>query len=1027
MQVLVLSGLAQPLHQTTVWVSPSTKKELFDRKHGSPASGRPFLLLSILETEDDSAIQATRQSHSLVVQLRSKAGIPDHTCAVSDSCISAAGLSSHYSMAWLDRCLSMTAAVHTDPHGLQLPGLRASLQVLLSAPSQPSQSIRSRLLYPVPLLLAPAALGGTSPGLLAPAPATHATLHQLPHVPGTAAPSTEDVASALSQFFDKPRLLLAGQLLSLPLAGAAEGPLATPAWASDEDALLLPPPSILALPHYQCPPHVRFRVGALHCAEGLEVHTWLPAGVQTAAPPAQAATAATDPPIQDALYVAAAFVGASFTQLALSLAAAPVPMATHAAWVQPQPLMPKAALLTCRPGAVQELVTRLRSQQFSAVCAPHGGGKRVVVAAAAAAALPCAEVHAADVLRAAQGGAHSSKAIIARVADTLDTLQGAAVARFGPCVLHLRCAHLLLLAAAAENTHLTQRLGQEQLLSQDAAGASSSADAHASAASVVRRWLSRAASAPLAPLALSAAGQPQHAPQHTPEKHSTHDDWVYFSKHDLMEVGSHGPTSASSAAVHHTTTLCSAATWVVSAAHPAIFEHWETDDPYILNTRCDDPTHVTAVEGVRCLLLAWAGKFGSGDPPSPPLSSAEQRMLCSLTAAQLDDCCISAWGAHVQAGGGTHGGLQAWSRGVLAHAGGLTPLPQRLQDGAVDESEHSHFATLPGWRMAAPGIFGDSAAAVQRTSWADVGGADSAKAELHRLVTLPLAAAKRRKAQGHPRRAVLRMSGILLFGPPGTGKTLLAKAVAHECGVAFHSVKGPELLDKYIGESEGNVRRVFESARAAAPCVVFFDELDALAPARGTGADSGGVSDRVVSALLAEIDACSKSPQPVFVLGATNRPDLLDGALLRPGRFDRRVYVGPLTTPPAQLEVLQAQLAHMQLHADVTAEAVQALLPPVCTGADIRGLLSRAGTQALRRRALQLETALRSHTGTEAGGHPSNAQAWAYAAALPAEEATPAATLRDFQAAAAGLLCSVSPADLARYEGMRDSMASGAM
>lgn len=128
---------------------------------------------------------------------------------------------------------------------------------------------------------------------------------------------------------------------------------------------------------------------------------------------------------------------------------------------------------------------------------------------------------------------------------------------------------------------------------------------------------------------------------------------------------------------------------------------------------------------------------------------------------------------------------------------------------------------------------------------------------------------------------------ILLYGPPGTGKTLLAKAVATSCSLNFFSVKGPELLNMYIGESEANVRRVFQRARDAKPCVIFFDELDSVAPKRGNQGDSGGVMDRIVSQLLSELDGMSGGGEgaSVFVMGATNRPDLLDPALLRPGRF----------------------------------------------------------------------------------------------------------------------------------------------
>jgi len=169
-----------------------------------------------------------------------------------------------------------------------------------------------------------------------------------------------------------------------------------------------------------------------------------------------------------------------------------------------------------------------------------------------------------------------------------------------------------------------------------------------------------------------------------------------------------------------------------------------------------------------------------------------------------------------------------------------------------------------------------------KVQWADIGGLQDAKDEVMNCITLPL-------TQGHLFGGQKLRSGILLFGPPGTGKTLLAKAVATECRVHFLSVKGPELLSMYIGESEKNVRSIFQSSRDLQPCVLFFDELDSLAPARGRGSDSGGVMDRVVSQLLTELDAL---PTTVFLIGATNRPDLLDRSLLRPGRLDRMVYLG---------------------------------------------------------------------------------------------------------------------------------------
>ncbi|KAJ0389516.1 hypothetical protein P43SY_011586 [Pythium insidiosum] len=167
---------------------------------------------------------------------------------------------------------------------------------------------------------------------------------------------------------------------------------------------------------------------------------------------------------------------------------------------------------------------------------------------------------------------------------------------------------------------------------------------------------------------------------------------------------------------------------------------------------------------------------------------------------------------------------------------------------------------------------------------------------------------------------VRQRSGILLYGPPGTGKTLLAKAIATECNMNFLSVKGPELLNMYIGESEKNVRQVFAKARSCRPCILFFDELDSLAPMRGRGSDSGGVMDRVVSQLLTEIDGLSGSSSGgdhVFVIGATNRPDLIESGLLRPGRFDRLLYLGICTEKPAQLKVVQALTRKFALADDV--------------------------------------------------------------------------------------------------------------
>ena len=201
--------------------------------------------------------------------------------------------------------------------------------------------------------------------------------------------------------------------------------------------------------------------------------------------------------------------------------------------------------------------------------------------------------------------------------------------------------------------------------------------------------------------------------------------------------------------------------------------------------------------------------------------------------------------------------------------------------------------------------FADSIGApkIPNVQWSDVGGLTHVKDAVIETIQLPLSRPEL-FAKGLKKR-----SGILFYGPPGTGKTLLAKAIATEFSLNFFSVKGPELLNMYIGESEANVRRVFQRARDARPCVVFFDELDSVAPKRGNQGDSGGVMDRIVSQLLAELDGMSDGEDSgggVFVIGATNRPDLLDQALLRPGRFDKMLYLGISDTHDKQATILQA-------------------------------------------------------------------------------------------------------------------------
>ncbi len=261
--------------------------------------------------------------------------------------------------------------------------------------------------------------------------------------------------------------------------------------------------------------------------------------------------------------------------------------------------------------------------------------------------------------------------------------------------------------------------------------------------------------------------------------------------------------------------------------------------------------------------------------------------------------------------------------------------------------------------------FSDSIGApkIPTVTWKDVGGLTDQKSSIMETISLPLTRPEL-FAKGMRKR-----SGILFYGPPGTGKTLLAKAIATEFSLNFFSVKGPELLNMYIGESEANVRRVFQRARDARPCVVFFDELDSVAPKRGNQGDSGGVMDRIVSQLLAELDGMSSggssdsdgdgasngSAGGVFVIGATNRPDLLDPALLRPGRFDKMLYLGVSSTHEQQVTILEALTRKFALDTNVDLTRVASRLPLTYTGADLYALCSDAMLKAITKKTKQVD------------------------------------------------------------------------
>jgi len=230
---------------------------------------------------------------------------------------------------------------------------------------------------------------------------------------------------------------------------------------------------------------------------------------------------------------------------------------------------------------------------------------------------------------------------------------------------------------------------------------------------------------------------------------------------------------------------------------------------------------------------------------------------------------------------------------------------------------------------------------VPKVRWEDIGGLEEAKQQLREAVEWPL-----KFPEIFEKLGIRPPKGILLFGPPGTGKTMLAKAVATESGANFIAVRGPEILSKWVGESEKAVREIFRRARQTAPCVIFFDEIDSIAPMRGFAHDSG-VTERIVNQLLAEMDGIQPLNR-VVVIAATNRPDILDPALLRPGRFDRLIYVPP-PDEKARLEILKIYVRSLPIDSTVNLEELAKKLEGY-TGADIEALARETAMKVLRQR-----------------------------------------------------------------------------
>ena len=256
--------------------------------------------------------------------------------------------------------------------------------------------------------------------------------------------------------------------------------------------------------------------------------------------------------------------------------------------------------------------------------------------------------------------------------------------------------------------------------------------------------------------------------------------------------------------------------------------------------------------------------------------------------------------------------------------------------------------SMEAFLMVMPGIQPSSKregfATVPDTTWADIGALVQVREELQTAIVEPIKSPDRYQKVG-----ISAPSGVLLWGPPGCGKTLLAKAVANESKANFISVKGPELLNKYIGESERAVRQVFMRARSSVPCVIFFDELDALVPRRDDALSEA--SARVVNTLLTELDGL-ESRTGIYVIAATNRPDIIDPAMLRPGRLETLLFVG-LPGPEERVEILRALIKQTPINRDL---ADFARLCNNFSGADLGSLLRKAGQNALKRDSLIVES-----------------------------------------------------------------------
>jgi len=266
---------------------------------------------------------------------------------------------------------------------------------------------------------------------------------------------------------------------------------------------------------------------------------------------------------------------------------------------------------------------------------------------------------------------------------------------------------------------------------------------------------------------------------------------------------------------------------------------------------------------------------------------------------------------------------------------------ERIPSAMLEKMEVNLDDFMNAYREITPTAMREVYVEVPSVQWADVGGLTDVKQELQEAVEWPL-----KKPEVFKRIGIRPPKGILLFGPPGCGKTMLARAVATESEANFISIKGPEIFSKWVGESEKAIREVFRKGRSAAPSIIFFDELDSVAPRRGMGSDDSGASEHVISQLLTEMDGIEALVN-VVVIGASNRPDMIDPAILRPGRFDRLIFV-PAPDHATRLQILKIHTRNMPLAEGVDVDQITRQAAGY-SGADMEAVCREAGLISLRR------------------------------------------------------------------------------